>query len=207
MRDALARGARALVRARRASSLDASTSRASLSLRDSVRTRGNQFPRIRRRFSAEDELAAEKVRADVRAGKRPEFVDVAAHVFRSSAGTGGRAGGGRTRAQRGWDWHAWQLLVACVPAGLSYWAVTHIEKVYVPEFEKAMEARERVKEAMIMETARSANAERDEEAATMATRLAELESRVREMEQAVTMAEKAAREKTPPLPVVEKRPG
>ena len=134
-------------------------------------------------------------------------MDVAAHVFGSNVGVGARAGAGERRGARGWDWHAWQLLVACVPAGLSYWVVTHIEAVYVPEFEKAMEARELAKREIIIETTRSENVERDKESLAMAKRLAELETRVREMEQTATKAEKTVREKTSPSVAVEKRPG
>ena len=161
----------------------ASTSRARAATLDrgAASKRHGAFDRAFRRFSSSEDDVAARVRSKVRAGEQPDFMDVAGHVFARREGASARTGGGRERGERGWDWHAWQLLVACVPAAMSYACVMYIDKNYVPVYVNEMEARERAREAKIMETTAPADARRDEEATRLRARLAELEASVREV--------------------------
>jgi len=68
-----------------------------------------------------------------------------------------------------------------VAAAMSYACVMYIDKNYVPVYVNEMEARERAREAKIMETTAPADARRDEEATRLRARLAELEASVREV--------------------------
>ena len=69
--------------------------------------RHRAFDRAFRHFASSEDDVAAKVRAQVRAGERPDFLDVAGHVFARRASAGARAGGGGAAGERGWDWHAW----------------------------------------------------------------------------------------------------
>lgn len=124
-----------------------------------------------------------RLRDDVRAGKRPEFVDVASHVFTSG---GARERFSRARAKRGWDWHAWQLFVALTPAMASYACVTQIQREYGPVFEEAMEKRERGRVEAIQRATAGREGEREADARALAERVATLERRVRGVESTVT---------------------
>ncbi|CEF97702.1 unnamed product [Ostreococcus tauri] len=200
MREALRCAFGALARARASASSVPSTSGGGAQLEtfqnmtrircDSARTRV-----ARRAYATEDDAIADKVRREVRAGDRPAFVDVAAHVF----GTEDDASLGRAKRARGWDWHAVQLLIACVPAALSYAAVMEIERTYVPQYAREMEKREARQREKVLETTRADAMKGTHAQEAMERRLAELEARVRGMEE-TKAAEKTA-EKAKPVTV------
>lgn len=141
----------------------------------------------RGRLSTDADDVARRLRDDVRAGKRPEFVDVASHVL----GDGARFS--RARAKRGWDWHAWQLFVALTPAMMSYACVTHIQREYGPVFEEAMEKRERGRTEEIRRATEAEAEGREADARALAARVATLEARVRGVESSVEATEKSVK--------------
>ena len=117
----------------------------------------------------------EALRAEVREGKRPAFVDVATHVLTQS----------RAKRTFGWDWHAWHATLACIPAFASYCAVQYIDKTYVPEYEARMKAKSATANSAVDELKTRAEREetkRDAERDTLETRVAALEARVKEAE-------------------------
>ena len=150
-------------------------------------SRASPWRLARGRLSTDADVVARRLRDDVRAGKRPEFVDVASHVL----GDGARFS--RARAKRGWDWHAWQLFVALTPAMMSYACVTHIHREYGPVFEEAMEKRERGRAEEIRRATEAEAETREADARALAERVATLEARVRGVESSVEATEKSVK--------------